>query len=242
MKPVIEDGEERFYTAEETTNLPLELQPALDLLSRSAKTIVRDDRAIGLVLRRGPDDRTEPYADFTGPRRRAAADPGNLVNGGEPVAWFTRKNDPSSLRFARGYDPDFAKGILEVDPESSRLYGGPLRKFRVLSKNQRIQYQLVASTQHVWLVPPQALTTQLSSYAVRTIDVEADDALFVPGWEYHYLDEWEDPPRIYSQIPEGFAGEQSSVDPARADAGAWLEELPVLQEFRRAIGLPPPGK
>lgn len=240
VKPVLEDGEERLYTAEETTNLPLEIQPALDLMSRAAENIVRDDKAIGLVLRRAPDHRVEPYAEFTTPRRRAAADPTNLVNGGEPVAWFTRKNDPSSLRFARGYEPDFRGGILEVDPETSRLYGGTLRKFRVLSKNRKIQYQLVAAPQHVWVVPPQALTTQLSSFALRTIDVEADDQLFVPGWEYHYLDDWQDPPQIYSQIPEGWAGVQSTVDPARADASPWLEELPVLQEFRQAIGLPRP--
>ena len=55
-------------------------------------------------------------------------------------------------------------------------------------------------------VPPQALTTELSSFGVRTIDVEAADDLCVPAMEYHYLDDWEDPPVLYSQIPAGFAG------------------------------------
>jgi hypothetical protein len=56
--------------------------------------------------------------------------------------------------------------------------------------------------------------------------------------EYHYLDDWEDPPALYSQIPAGFAGEQSSVDTARADASPWLERLPVIQEFRAALRIP----
>ena len=75
---------------------------------------------------------------------------------------------------------------------------------------------------------------------MRTIDVNADEDLFVPGYEYHFMDEAEDPPTLYSQIPRGYAGEISEVDPARADASPWLERLPVIQEFRRAIGHPAP--
>jgi hypothetical protein len=240
VKPVVENGETFLDTAEETTNLPFEIQPALDQLSRQAPRIVQDERAVALVLRQAPDDRIEPYADFTAPRRRAASDPRNRVNGGRSVAWLARKNDPASLRFARGYEPDFAGGILEQSELSSRLYGGKIRKFRVLSRNQEIQYQFVAAPRQVWIDPPQSLTTELSSFGVRTIDVIAADELFMPGYEYHYMDETEDPPRLYSQIPAGFAGEISEVDPARADASPWLEALPVVQEFRRAIGFPRP--
>ena len=241
LKPVREGDYDVYYTAEETTNLPLEIQGCLDALSRLPAKIVRDDRAIGLVLRQAPDDRVEPYADFTKPRRRAAANPRNRIHGGRPVAWFTRKNEPSSLRFAAGFQPDFARGVLDVDEATSRLYGGRIRKFRILSKNRKIQYQFMAAPAHAWIVPPQALTTELSSYGVRTIDVDADDDLFVPAMEYHYMDDSEDPPKLYSQIPEGFAGPQSEVDPARADAGPWLEELPVIREFRRTLGIPRPG-
>jgi hypothetical protein len=243
LKRVTEaDGGVALYTAEETTNLPLELQPALDAISRMTSPIRRDERAIGLVLRQAPDSRVEPYADFVAARRTAAGDPRNLIHRGEPVAWFTRRNDPSSLRFARGFEPDFAHGILEISHASSRLYGGALRKFRILSTNQRIQYQFVAAPRHAWIVPPQAITTELTSYGVRTIDVNTDDDLCVPAFEYHYLDETEDPPRMYSQIPEGFAGEISEVDPARADASPWLEALPVIQAFRKAIRFPRPGR
>jgi hypothetical protein len=73
---------------------------------------------------------------------------------------------------------------------------------------------------------------------VRTIDVEADDDLFVPGYEYHFVDETVNPPRLHSQIPEGFAGAASTVDPSRADASAWLERLPVIREFRQRLRLP----
>lgn len=240
LKWVKEDRGLAEYTAEETTNLPFELQPALDVLSRETPVIVRDDRAIGLVLRQAPDDRVEPYSDFVAARRKAQANRRNLVNGGKPVAWFTRKNDPGSLRFASGFEPDFARGIVEESRVGSKLYGGELRKLRILSVNRRIQYQFVLGPRHAWIVPPQTLTTELSSFGVRTIDVDADDDLCVPGLEYHYLDESCDPPEMYSQIPPGFAGEISEVDPARADASPWLEALPVIQAFRRALGVPAP--
>lgn len=240
LKPVRENGEVALYSAEETTNLPLELQPALDLISRKVDRVRRDLRALGLVLRRAPDHRIEPYQDFVAPRRKAARDPRHRIHRGESVAWFARRNDPSSLRFARGYEPDFRHGILEVSHSGSRLYGGKIRKFRILSSNQSIQYQFVAAPRHVWIVPPQALTVELSSFGVRTVDVCADEDLFVPGYEYHYLDDTEDPPRLYSQIPEGFAGGISEIDPARADASPWLEALPIVQAFRRAIRFPRP--
>jgi hypothetical protein len=241
LKRVWENGEVALYSAEETTNLPFEIQPALDLISRKADRVRRDRRARGLVLRQAPDSRVEPYRDFSGPRKKAASNPRNLIHGGKAVAWFARRNDPTSLRFARGYAPDFAQGILEVSHSGSRLYGGRIRKFRVLSRNKVVQYLFVTAPRHIWLVPPQALTVELSSYGVRTLDVHADEDLFVPGYEYHYLDDSEDPPRLYSQIPEGFAGEISRVDPARADASPWLERLPIVQQFRRAIRFPEPS-
>ena len=58
MHEITDDGEKRA---------------ALEALVRRARRIPRDDDAIGLVLRRGGDDRIEPYADFSGPRRRAFA-------------------------------------------------------------------------------------------------------------------------------------------------------------------------
>ena len=53
---------------------------------------------------------------------------------------FTRAGDPTSLRFARGFEPDFARGIVERSSSNSRLYGGRLRRFRILSRNQQVQY------------------------------------------------------------------------------------------------------
>jgi hypothetical protein len=70
---------------------------------------------------------------------------------------------------------------------------------------------------------------------VRTVDVRADDDLFVPGLEYHFLDDAWDPPELYSQIPAGYAGAASPVDDARADASPWLDRLPVIEEFRRKV-------
>lgn len=238
LKVAMVDGEEVEYGAEETTNLPLEIQCALDVVSRRVKRARRDDDAMALILRHAPPDRFEPYRDFTGPRRRAMADPRNLVNRGKPVAWFARPGDPGSLRFAAGFAPDFEKGILEVGRSGSRLYGGEVRKFRILSRNREIQYQFLAAPRHVWIVPPQTLTREIMSYGVRTVDVHADEDLCVPGFEYHFMDEDEDPPCLHTQIPQGFAGAPSEEDPSRADASPWLEKLPVIQEFRRKVRLP----
>lgn len=233
-----ERGESVLATAEETTNLPLEIQAALDEASRRTRRLRRDERAVGLVVRRAPDDRIEPYADFTAPRRRAQADPRNRIHGGRPVAWFTRANDPRSLRFAAGFEPDFARGVLGESRSASAFYGGVVRKFRILSRNRRIQYQFCAAPRHAWIVPPQALTTEITSYGVRSVDVLAAEDLCVPGYEYDFVDETGRMPQRHSQIPEGFAGAPSALDPARRDASAWLDRLPVLQRFRaRVLGL-----
>jgi hypothetical protein len=248
-KRYVIDGEEQFYSAEETTNLPLEIQYALDLASRANGEVPRDEEAVGLVLRKAPDDRVEPYADFSEPRRKAMANPRNRIHGGKYVAYFRREGDPESLAFVRGYEPDFGRGVVEVTPSWSRLYGGEIRKFRILSTNRRIQYQFIAGPSLVWIIPPQTLTTEIMSYGVRTVDVDTAEDLCLPGYEYHFLDESEDPPEFYSQIPAGFAGAQSSVDPSRAETSPWLERLPVIAEFRRRLRVrrarspsPPPGR
>ena len=166
---------------------------------------------------------------------RAAADKRNLINGGRSIARFTRKNDPTSLRVVPGFEPDFAKGILERSDGRSAMYGGPLRRFRILSRNQKVQYLFFSGPKHVWIIPPQATTTELSTYGVRTVDVVDDEDLFVPGYEYHYFGEEADESEHFSQIPEGFAGEPSERDGDRADASAWLDPIPIIREFRRKV-------
>ena len=73
------------------------------------------------------------------------------------------------------------------------------------------------------------------SYGVRTVDVVADEDLSIPGYEYHFVDEDEDRPALHSQIPSGFAGDASEIDPSRADASAWLDALPVVRAFREQV-------
>jgi hypothetical protein len=233
LKCIDEEDGQTDYSAEETTNLPVEMQAALDELSRRAKDVPWDAGALRRILRRAPAGRFEAYADFIGPRRRAAAVRANRIHGGRSVAWFQRKNDPTSLRIAPGFAPDFAR-VVEVSRSASRMYGGAIAKLRILSQNRQIQYQFVAGPHHVWIIPAQTLTTELSSYGVRTLDVIADEDLFVPGYEYHYLEDG----ALYSQIPPGFAGPASDADPTRADASPWLEKLPLIQEFRRRIPNP----
>lgn len=235
VETVVQAGEVYVFSRESTTDLPIELQPALEALCRKAKAIPTDDVAAELILRTAPEGRIEPYRDFSEPRRRAQSDPRNLVNGGRRVAWFARKNDPTSLRFARGFEPDFDDGIFETSEITSRLYGGLIRCFRILSRNRRIQYLFMGAPRHVWIIPPQALTTELSNYGVRTVDVRADDDLFVPGYEYHFVDDNQDPPVLYSQIPLGWAGPACELDDARADASPWLDRIPIIEEFRKRV-------
>lgn len=232
---VVRDGVEYEESAEETTDLPTEIQTALEEVLRRASRVRRDRRAIELVLRRGPDGRLDPYRDFTGPRRRAQADPRNLIHTGRPIARFTRDDDPTSLRFAPGFEPDFAHGVLEIARSTSRLYGGALRRFRIVSRNRKVQFLFFAGRRHAWIGHPQATTTQLSSFGLRTIDVVGDDRAFMPGYEYHFFDEAEDPAVLVSQIPRGFAGRQSRHDPSRADASPWIDRMPVIREFRRRL-------
>src|SRR5690606_35448561 len=151
VRTVVQGGEEYVWSMESTTDLPVELQPAIEALSRRSRRIPRDDTAPELVLRRAPDGRIEPYHDFVAPRRRAQSNPRNLVNGGRPVAWFTRPGDPGSLRFAAGYEPDLRAGLIGEDVFTSRLYGGEIRRFRILSHNRRIQYLFMAAPRHVWI-------------------------------------------------------------------------------------------
>ena len=101
---------------------------------------------------------------------RAQENPRNLLNGGRPIARFTRRNDPTSLRFARGYEPDFGRGIVEVSTSYSGLYGGRLRRFRIVSKNRLAQYLFLAGRRQAWVASCQATTTEIMSYGVRTID------------------------------------------------------------------------
>ncbi len=235
LKRVTEDGRDEEYSAEHTTDLPLELQTAIDSLTGRAARVRTDRRALALVVRRCNDTRLIAYPDFTDPRRRAAANPRNLVNGGRPIASFARANDPASLVFVPGFEPDFsAAGRIDLTHSHSRLYEGAVDRYRVLSRNRRMQYLFFAAPRLAWLGYPQPLTTELSSFGVRTVDVTVPDDLVVPGMEYHYL-ETVHPPVWMSQIPPGFAGPVSPVDAFRADASAWLDRLPVIIEFRKRL-------
>lgn len=234
VRDVSDDEYDILLSDESTTDLPLEMQTAVESLiawtPRKGKEEVLD-----LVLRRGPGNRVEPYQDFTKPRLAAQSNAKNLINSGRSIAHFRKHNDPASLKITKGFEPDFSDGILERSKSRSRLYGGTLKRFRILSTNKLAQYFFFAGKQHVWIIPPQATTTELSSYGVRTIDVVADDDLFIPGYEYHHYEDTADGPELYSQIPTGFVGDICPDDDMKADAGPWLEKIPLIQQFRRTV-------
>jgi hypothetical protein len=235
IRPYVEDGEEKLGSVEATTDLPLEMQTALESLIGRSPRVRHDEKALDLVLRRGAADRIEPFREFMEPRRRARRDPRQRVNGGRPIARFTRRHDPTSLVFVRGYEPDFRGGIVERSASRSKLYGGPVRRFRILSTNREVQFLFFAGPRQVWLAPPQNTRPELTSFGVRPALVEAPEDLSLPGYEYHFHDESQDPPELISQIPPGHAGPVSDVDDARADTSPWLDRLPVVQAFRRQV-------
>jgi hypothetical protein len=220
---------------ESTTDLPLEIQTALEDCSRATKKTRADAAILRQVLQQAPPSRVEPFPEFTGPRARARANPANRIHGGRKIARFRRHGDPSSLEFVPGFEPDFARGIVETNRTKSNLYHGVLRRYRILSKNRAIQYLFIAGKRQVWIIPPQALTPELSTFGLRLVDVVADEDLFIPGYEYHYFDEDADPPALYSQIPKGYAGRPCAHDPNKADASPWLEALPVIRKFRKQV-------
>lgn len=236
----IRDGDFiQLESIESTTDLPLEIQTALEDCSRRTKRTRADQKILAQVLRRAQPSRVEPFAEFTAPRARAARDPKNRIHGSRRIARFRRRGDPTSLEFAKGFEPDFVRGIVEVNQTKSHLYHGELRRFRILSRNKKIQYLFIAGPQQVWIIPPQALTTELSTFGLRLVDVLADEDLFIPGYEYHYVDRSQDPPALYSQIPKGYAGKPCLDDENKADASPWLEALPVIRAFRREVLLKP---
>jgi hypothetical protein len=228
-------GYSYLESIESTTDLPLEIQTALEDCSRRTKHTRADRKILPQVLRQAPTSRVEPFAEFTAPRARAAADPKQRIHGGRSIARFRRRGDPSSLEFAQGFEPDFQRGLVEKNRTKSHLYHGVLRRYRILSKNRQIQYLFIAGPKQVWIIPPQALSTELSSFGLRTIDVVADEDLFIPGYEYHHVDHEQDPPALYSQIPKGYAGEPCKDDENKADASPWLEALGVVKDFRRIV-------
>jgi len=227
------DGEPHIGSLESTCDLPYELQMALETAARSAPSTPASDRILERVLRRAPAGRIEPYADFTEPRRRAAADPRNLINRGRPVAVIKRANEPESLEFAKRFEPDLADGFIEMVRMESGYYGGAVEFWRFLSVNRKIQYGFMAAPEQVWLIPPQTLSLDVSTFAVRTVDVPIDEDVCVPGYEFHFHHETENGVELHSQIPEGFAGPHHPDDEDRADASAWIERLPVIRAFRR---------
>jgi hypothetical protein len=235
LRTEVIDGEKMECSAEETTDLPLEIQSALESLLQLARPVRTDHVAVERILRRGRNDRIEAFRDFVAPRERARQDPGNLPNGGRSITHFTRPGDPTTLVIHEGYEPDFQGGVLEETTSKSTLYGGRLRRFRIVSTNREVQYLFIAGPKQVWICAPQATSPEITSYGVRAVDVLADEGLSLPGYEYHFLDNSVDPPEWVSQIPAGYAGEPSPVDDSRCDASPWIDQLPVVQRFRREV-------
>ena len=223
-------GERGWFSAEETTNMPFELQAALDEVSRRSPKAKGDRNILFLMLRNAPEYRIRPYHDFEGPREKAMKVAANRINRNRSIAWFEDEDDPRSLVIAPGFEPDF-RAIIDQSTSSSYMYGGEINRYRIASVNRKIQYMFVEGPDHVWLIHPQALTTELSTFGLRTVDVIADDDMSIPGYEFA---DNNGEGEIDDQIPPGYAGEVCPHDPDRADASPWNEKMPIIKAFRRS--------
>jgi len=237
MKPIIENGEEVLVSMEETTNLPLEIQSALDTISREPSFLRQDADAVRLVLRRAPDNRPEPYRDFTAPRREAARKT-KPINRGKKIAYFTKRNDPASLKFTKGFEPDYVNGVVEVSIDRgvlSELYGSRVKKYRILSINRKVCYQFLVAPNVIWANPPQAMTTEIMSYGVRPIDVNFDNNAFLSGLDYHEEGDTKSGLAGFTQIPQGYAGKANVILENLADTSMWNNQLPHIKEFKKQV-------
>lgn len=223
-------GARGWFSAEETTNLPFEMQSALDEVSQRGPRRQNDKRVLSLVLRNAPSNRVAPYRDFELPRERAMKVKANRINNNRSVAWFIDDTDPESLQFEPGFEPDF-DAVIDVSTSRSSMYGGKIQKFRIASCNRRVQYLFVTGPNHVWIINPQAFTVELSSYGLRTVDAIVDEDLCIPGYEFF---DNAGTGEVDSQIPPGFAGPECAVDPDRADASPWNDRMPVIRSFRHS--------
>ncbi len=107
-------------------------------------------------------------------------------------------------------------------------------RFRIRSKNKLIQYLFMHAPSQSWIIPPQPVALNLMSYGVHTVDAHVDEKLCIPGYEYHFPDDSEED-GMFSQIPPGFAGDPSPIDPERADASPWTHDMPVIKDFHAAL-------
>ncbi len=139
IKTVLDEEYEMTFSDESTTDLPLEMQTAMEHILQQSDKQRGSVADIMSVLQKAPGERVAPYADFRIPRKKANSNPKNLVNKGRSVASFMNPNDPRTLKIVKGFEPDFKKGIIEQSKSSSKLYGGPLKRFRILSVNKKIQ-------------------------------------------------------------------------------------------------------
>jgi len=84
------------------------------------------------------------------------------------------------------------------------------------------------------IIPPQALSTEITPFGVRAIDVHAAEECASRASSTAMSTR---PPSADTAQPDsgGFAGEPSELDPARLDASAWIERLPVIRDFRAKV-------
>ena len=160
------------------------------------------------------------------PRRNASA------RSREPMPRTIRSAESAIRRSNRTGLP---RSIIGRTRTHSKSLGGRIDRYRFLSKNRQVQWLFFAGPRLVWLAPPQALTTELSSYGVRTVDALVDDELCIPAYEYHFEEYPGEPDSLHSQIPPGFAGDPNPFDPDRADASPWIDRLPLVREFRKKV-------
>ena len=161
LKRIDEEDGQTEYSAEETTNLPYEMQGALDELRRRTKEVPWDARALRRILR-GAGGRFEAYADFIGPSRRAAAKPATASTRAPGGGFESRKTGLPAHRAGASRPTSDA---WERCRSASRSMAASREAAHPLAERE-IQYQFVAGPAR--LDHPASAHHRLSSYGVRS--------------------------------------------------------------------------
>lgn len=205
-----------------------------------------DETLAGLV--RGNKVRTDIPVDDAG-RLFAGASPINRT----PADYFAYRDSPDFVGNGvtqRTIAPGAGKGRnarmpqdVQVPPEQMpRFDQPPVRTYKTntstagevdamvyRSADDSLEYTLFKGQDgRVWVANVADSSSPITRHGVRQQAVDAGE-LEIPRWEYH------------QQIPQGFEGAaHPSMGNAYGDAWAYLRELPLIQSYYSAQGLPVP--
>ncbi len=132
--------------------------------------------------------------------------------------------------FTPGYEPNFHHGVVHNFTTENPIYG-MVSSYVVRSTNGALQYLFnVDRAGRVWIGGVQTTSVALNRQGVRVDRVTVPDALLTPAFEY-----LRQMPRGYEVGPLHMKERMHPTDSHYADATPFLNQLGVIQDFRRYV-------